>query len=62
MDKALSVLPLRNYSVADTVIKYRTAGNLYALNETSKANELVKSATSFLSSELNYYASLTQED
>jgi len=62
MDKALSVLPLRNYSVADTVIKYRTAGNLYALNETSKANELVKSATSFLSSELNYYASLNQED
>jgi len=62
MNKALSVLPLRNYSIADTAVKYRTAGNLYALNETVKANELVKSATSFLSSELNYYSSLNQED
>ena len=62
MVKALNALPLRNYSVADTAVKYRTAGNLYALNETDKANDLVKSATNFLSSELNYYSSLNQED
>ena len=62
MDKALSVLPLRNYSVADTAVKYRAAGNLYALNKAGEANQLIKSATTFLSSELNYYSSLNQED
>ncbi|HXI00061.1 MAG TPA: DUF2723 domain-containing protein [Sphingobacteriaceae bacterium] len=62
MDKALSELPSRNYSVADTATRYRTAGNLYSLNEMVKANKQVKSATDFLGSELNYYASLNEAD
>lgn len=62
MHKALNVLPLRDYSVADTITKYRTAANLYSLNETTKANEIVKSASKFLGSELAYYASLNEKD
>jgi hypothetical protein len=62
MHKAMNTLPLRNYTVADTVTKYRTAGNLYSLNETAKANKLVKSVTKFLNSELLYYASLNEND
>lgn len=62
MKKALNTLSHRIYSVADTVTKYRTAANLYSLNENEKANEQVKSASRFLSSELHYYASLSKED
>jgi hypothetical protein len=62
MKKALHDLPSRNYTVADTVTKYRTAGNLYSLNEISGANEQVRSAVEFLKSELSYYASLDEKD
>ena len=62
MFKALDNLPLHNYTITDTVIKYRSAINLYQLHEINKATILVKSAVKFLNSELTYYASLNEED
>jgi len=58
MKKAMKDLPLRNYEIADTVFRYRTAMNLYQLNETAMADSIVKSSAGFLGSELVYYAAL----
>jgi len=58
MDKSMKELPLRNYSIADTLMKLRTVKNLYELDKTEQANRLVNSTTEFLSAELQYLSGL----
>ncbi|WP_423146938.1 DUF2723 domain-containing protein [Rubrolithibacter danxiaensis] len=62
IEKALSDLPLRNYSIADTIDKYRATVSLNQLGETSWTYSLAKSAVDFLASEVRYLASLSEEE
>jgi hypothetical protein len=61
LNKVLSTLPLQNYSITDTVDKYRTVTNLHRLKEISKANVIAKRAVEFLNKELQYYSSLDEK-
>lgn len=61
MKKAMETLPMRNYSIRDSVHKYRAAGILYQLREEETANALVGSAAKFLGDELHFLTSLKPE-
>ncbi|NQX52935.1 DUF2723 domain-containing protein [Pedobacter panaciterrae] len=56
--KSVKEIPLKNYSVDDTINRYQTIQNMYALNETKAANELTNETFEFLNKELTYIASL----
>lgn len=58
MAKSLKELPMRNYSIADTLIKLRTVKNLYELKQTEQANALVAATADFLSAELQYLSGM----
>src|SRR5690606_30384488 len=58
MAKSLKELPMRNYSIADTLIKLRTVKNLYELKQTEQADALVAATADFLSAELQYLSGL----
>lgn len=59
--KSVKEIPLKNYSIDDTINRYQTIQNMYALNETKAANELTKETLEFLNKELTYIASLEPE-
>lgn len=61
MQKSMRDLPLRDYSVGDTLKKLHIVRNLYALNEVEEAMRVVKGASNFLTQELQYIASLSPE-
>lgn len=61
MQKSLRDLPLKNYSVRDTLDRIYTIQNLYALNHLDEANRLTKETSDFLAQEYNYVATLTPE-
>lgn len=61
MQKSMKQLPLRNYSVQDTLNKIQTVQNLYALNHLNEANKLAKETTDYLSQEFRYVATLDPE-
>src|SRR5690606_8575622 len=48
MEKSMNELPLRDYSISDTLMKLRTVKNLYDLDRTEQANSLVSTTTDFL--------------
>lgn len=54
-------IPLKNYSIDDTINRYQTIQNMYALKETKAANELTNATLDFLDRELTYIASLEPE-
>lgn len=56
--KSLKELPLRNYSIRDTVGRISTIQNLYALGHTKEANIITKDTSDYLSQELKYIESL----
>ncbi|WP_118196429.1 glycosyltransferase family 117 protein [Albibacterium indicum] len=56
--KSMRDLPLRNYSIADTLNKLNTVQNLYALEMTEVGNGLAKATTDFVKAELLYVATL----
>lgn len=58
IQKTMRELPLRNYSIVDTLNKLYTVKNLYTLNQTSKANYVTDTTLGFLTGELQYLASL----
>ena len=58
MVKSIEEIPTKNYSIEDTITKVFTVQNLYAVNETAKANILAKETGSFIEKELTYIASL----
>lgn len=60
MEKSMNELPLRDYSIADTLMKLRTVKNLYDLDRIEQASSLVSTTTDFLSAELRYIHGLNQ--
>jgi MFS family permease len=61
MHKAVEQLPLKLYSIHDTLNRLETIQNLYTLNDVKNANLLAGKTVSFVTQELAYIASLTQE-
>ncbi|WP_129718146.1 DUF2723 domain-containing protein [Pedobacter sp. SYP-B3415] len=54
------VIPKKFYSMNSVIGKYYMAENLYTLNQTNKANELVKATADFIKKELTYLADISQ--
>jgi len=61
LTKSIKDIPLKNYSIDDTINRYQTIQNMYALSETKAANALTKETLEFLDQELTYIASLEPE-
>lgn len=59
--KNIKEIPLKNYSIDDTITRYQTIQNMYTLKETKAANELTNTTLDFLDKELTYIASLEPE-
>lgn len=59
--KNIKEIPLKNYSIDDTITRYQTIQNMYTLKETKAANELTTATLDFLDKELTYIASLEPE-
>lgn len=58
MKKSLKELPLRNYSVTDTMDRIFTIQNLYALNQLKEANKLAEQTAVYVSQEFDYVSTL----
>lgn len=58
MVKSIKELPLKNYSINDTVGKFQAVQNLYQLQDIANANMLAEQTASFLEKELQYIVSL----
>jgi hypothetical protein len=58
ISKSLKELPLRNYSIRDTLSRIGTIQNLYALGHIKEANLLSKDTSDYLSQELRYIETL----
>jgi len=56
--RSIKELPLKNYSIDDTISKLQTIECLYLTKNIGAANQLVKETTNFLDQELSYIASL----
>jgi len=56
--KSIHELPLKNYSIDDTISKLQTIEGLYLTGQTKMANNLVKSNLDYVAQEINYIASL----
>lgn len=59
MRKSLQFLPMKNYSIADTLQKIYTAKNLYDLGEYKKANSIALDTVNYIQQELSYIAGLS---
>jgi len=60
-DKSMRELPLRNYSIGDTLSRMYTIQNLYALNRINEANKLAKETSAYLTQEFDYVSELEPE-
>jgi hypothetical protein len=58
INKAVSELPDKIYSIEDTLTKVYTVNNLFAVRENKAANALARKTASFINDELTYIASL----
>lgn len=58
MEKSMKELPLRNYSVRDTMNRIYTIQNLYAVNQVNEANKLAKETSAYLTQEIDYVSTL----
>ena len=56
--KTIREIPLKNYSINDTVNKFLTIRSLYQLNDLSNANPLISQTIRYLDQELNYITAL----
>ncbi|KAA8485867.1 uncharacterized protein DUF2723 [Arcticibacter tournemirensis] len=59
MKKSLDELPVRNYTVSDTLARLYTVKNLYALHQIEEANKQAEATAAFLMQELDYIAALS---
>lgn len=62
INKSLKELPLRNYSIMDTLNKVSLVQNLYLVNDSQRASRIAKETTSFLAQEFEYILSLKPEE
>lgn len=60
LDKALEVIPDKNYIFYFVLHKYYTADLLYKVNEPAKANKLLEETANYIEAELNYLADVSQ--
>jgi len=58
IEKNLKELPLRNYSITDTLGRMYTVQNLYSLNRINEANKLAKETSAYLTQEFDYVSEL----
>lgn len=58
LQKSMKELPLKNYTLNDTINRIYTAQNLYALHHFKEANLLVSKTTDYLTQEFNYVETL----
>ncbi|WP_285009484.1 glycosyltransferase family 117 protein [Pedobacter faecalis] len=58
MLKSVKELPLKIYSIDDTLVRLQTAEHLYLTQHTKAADQLVKQTADFLNAELAYFGSL----
>lgn len=61
MKKSLKDLPEKNYTIQDTLARLATIQNLYALNQTSQANNEAQETCKFITGELNYISIQPEE-
>lgn len=61
LKKGLRDLPLRNYSITDTINRISTIQNLYALNHLQEAGKLTKETADYLAQEFAYIRTLDPE-
>ena len=61
MEKSMKDLPMKNYSIRDTLNRMYTTENLYGLNRINSANKLAKETNDFLLQEMDYISTLTPE-
>ncbi len=59
--KCMRDLPLRNYSISDTISRISTIQNLYALHHLNEATKLTKETSDYLNQEFTYISSLDPE-
>ncbi|WP_207536101.1 glycosyltransferase family 117 protein [Desertivirga arenae] len=60
LNKALEVLPEKNYLFYFVLHRYYTADLLYKVNEPGKANKLIEDTANYIDAELNYLADVSQ--
>ncbi|TDQ10963.1 glycosyltransferase family 117 protein [Pedobacter metabolipauper] len=58
MAMSIKDLPLKNYSIEDTLTKLQTVQNLYLINDIKQANLMAKETLDYLDQELAYIASM----
>jgi len=58
LKKSMRELPLRNYSITDTISRINTIQNLYALHHLKEATQLTRETTNYLKQEFSYISSL----
>ncbi|WP_316789460.1 DUF2723 domain-containing protein [Pedobacter frigoris] len=56
--KSMKDIPMTNYSIDDTVNRFRTIQNLYRLDDIKNANTLTASTINYIDQEMNYIISL----
>jgi hypothetical protein len=61
LKKSMRELPLRNYSITDTISRINTIQNLYALHHLKEANQLTRETTDYLNQEFAYISSLDSQ-
>lgn len=59
MMKSIKELPMKNYSITDTISKFNAIRAFYALNDVQQANIMARQTISFLDQELTYMTSLS---
>jgi hypothetical protein len=60
-DKYMRDLPLRNYTITDTLSRLYTVENLYALNRIKEANALAADTSAYVAQEFDYLSALEPE-
>lgn len=61
LTKSIKELPLKNYSIHDTLDKFEAIRMLYQLNDKQQASLLAKQTMTFIDQELSYIVSLSPE-
>ncbi|MEE1944626.1 DUF2723 domain-containing protein [Pedobacter sp. KR3-3] len=62
INKSIKELPLKNYSIMDTLNKISLVQNLYLVNDNQQASQIAKETTGFLAQEFEYILSLKPEE
>lgn len=62
INKSIKELPLKNYTIMDTLNKISLVQNLYLVNDNQRASQIAKETTGFLAQEFEYILSLKPEE